>query len=422
MRLRALNIFVGDCLVGKLFQYGEMTRFQVEDSYADDFGAPVLSLSFVSSNFEQRRSLLRDVLNPKFNGKEDRLPTFFQNLLPEGLLRQHLAKLRGCDPSDHFELLAACGGDLPGNVYALPVDLNRDEVASLVTQSQDSLEMSVMASAMAEGFSLSGMQPKLSLCEDGGRYTFRGRLGSHSIIGKLPTVDYPLLPELEMLSMRLARLAGVNACDCDLVQMGSLDMGDFFPVAAGGHFLAVKRFDRGPGVRYQVEDFAQVFSVDPSDKYKQYSYLDMMRLMMGIPSLGLAAVEELLRRLLVNELLGNYDAHLKNLGLIYLDGKRPTLSPAYDIVAYSSYISGRGHALSITGSGDKHERLSPSVLRTICNELGVSEAPLRGVVRESVLMALSKWETEIVSSPLLEKQKENLLAHFRSHPLVKRFN
>ncbi len=25
---------------------------------------------------------------------------------------------RGCDPKDHFEMLAACGLDLPGNVYA----------------------------------------------------------------------------------------------------------------------------------------------------------------------------------------------------------------------------------------------------------------------------------------------------------------
>ncbi len=40
-------------------------------------------------------------LYPVFSGKAGRLPSFFQNLLQEGLLRQQLASLRGCNPDDH---------------------------------------------------------------------------------------------------------------------------------------------------------------------------------------------------------------------------------------------------------------------------------------------------------------------------------
>src|SRR5207253_7277793 len=108
------------------------------------------------------------------------------------------------------------------------------------------------------------------------------------------------------------------------------------------NFLAVTRFDRAPGVRFHVEDFAQIMDVQPEDKYT-LSYLDIAAVMLNELSLGEPAVHELLRRMAVNELLGNPDMHLKNLGVIYNDGKTPTLSPAYDIVAYSAYQRRTGH-------------------------------------------------------------------------------
>jgi serine/threonine-protein kinase HipA len=221
-----------------------------------------------------------------------------------------------------------------------------------------------------------------------------------------------------MLSMRLAQLAGIETCECELVPLELLDHEAQLAVAAGAHFLAVKRFDRGADGRVHVEDLAQVFSVDPREKYRHITYVDIMRLMLSLPSLGQAAVEELLRRLLVNELLGNYDAHLKNLGFRYHDGTTPTLSPAYDVVAYAAYLPGRGHALPILRTQDKQQLLSPRVLRTLCNELGLLEAPLRAVLRRCLAAAMTHWEPEIAASALLDQQKRNLLNHFRKHSLV----
>lgn len=48
-------------------------------------------------------------------------------------------------------------------------------------------------------------------------------------------------------------------------------------------------------------------------------------------------MRELLRRLVVNELLGNPDMHVKNKGLRYPDGVVPDFPSAYDIVAYSAF-------------------------------------------------------------------------------------
>jgi serine/threonine protein kinase HipA of HipAB toxin-antitoxin module len=39
-------------------------------------------------------------------------------------------------------------------------------------------------------------------------------------------------------------------------------------------------------------------------------------------------IPELLHRLTVNDMLGNYDAHARNFGVIYPDGHTPVLSPA----------------------------------------------------------------------------------------------
>ncbi len=49
------------------------------------------------------------------------------------------------------------------------------------------------------------------------------------------------------------------------------------------------------------------------------------------------------RRLAFNVLIGNGDARLKNWSLIYLDERRPTLSPAYDLVSTVVYGRQGGH-------------------------------------------------------------------------------
>jgi serine/threonine-protein kinase HipA len=49
-----------------------------------------------------------------------RLPPWFSNLLPEGLLREWIAADRGVSADREMELLAQVGHDLPGAVRVLP--------------------------------------------------------------------------------------------------------------------------------------------------------------------------------------------------------------------------------------------------------------------------------------------------------------
>jgi serine/threonine-protein kinase HipA len=298
--------------------------------------------------------------------------------------------------------------------------------------------MSVTAEPMEDGVSLSGVQPKVGVIYAGGHYVGRTRMQDTHIIAKLPVVDQARLPELEELSLRLAAAAGASVAEARLEPLEKLDFKHGYDLGDADrktNFLAVIRYDRASGKkRVHTEDFAQVLGVPPEQKYVGGTYLDVASVMMGFDSLGERAVHELLRRLVINEMLGNPDMHLKNIGFWYPDGKTPELPPAYDIVAYSAYNKRIGHALHILppernlkpkmsvadvqqGKAAK-PGISPAVIRKFCAELGIPEKPASKVVRETVGAAVAKWPDMIAQSLLTDQQKGRLLAHFESHALV----
>lgn len=447
MNIKALEIRLGARRIGVLFQYAVenaiiINRFVADEDFVADPDQATLSLSLKAADPAEQQLIWRDIRSALFNGTQSRdghswlLPPFFQNLLPEGVFRDQLAHLRGCAPNDHFELLAASGRDLPGNVYAMPVELSRNDLGYYVTQNADALEMTVTADPLPDGVSISGVQPKLGVIRDGDRYVGRTKDRDTHIIAKLPVIGYPLLPEVEELSLRLARAAGVNACEAYLAPLRQLAVQHHYelgPTDPDTRFLAVRRYDRHPDKRIHCEDFAQIFSIMPEDKYSlDYSCLAVAATLMSYPSLGEAAVHELLRRLVVNEMLGNPDMHLKNIGVWYPDGKTPELPPAYDIVAHAIYTPVTGHGLRLLpralearlgsrdtgGHSSRRLGLSPAVVRIFCEAIGIMEKPATKVISDSVKAAGDSWPAMIRESNLLPQQKTRLLDHFHRHPMV----
>jgi serine/threonine-protein kinase HipA len=458
MIIKALGIFIGQQRVGVLFQYAlteengrddgtVINRFVADEEFIHMVASPILSISYLADTPEEQLIFWRDVKSVPFNGRFSNknswlLPAFFQNLLPEGVFRDHVAELRECSPTDHFELLAACGKDLPGNVYAVPVELSRDEMARYVTQNQDALEMSVTAEPMEEGVSLSGVQPKLGVKKQGDRYVGRTKEHDTHIIAKLPVVGQPRLPELEHLSLQLAAASGVTVCETYLEPLEKLavqhgyDLGD---ADGATNFLAVVRYDRSPTGRTHCEDFAQILGEMPEDKYgglmrksTPQTYLGIASVLLSLESIGELGVHELLRRLAVNEMLGNPDMHLKNVGLRYPDGFMPEFPPAYDIVAYSAFQKNVGHAMLILppelmpatrrraadDEAEAKQALTPAVLRAFCSALKIPEKPAAKAITNCVKAAYEKWPKMIESAGITDQQKKRLLEHFHSHPLV----
>lgn len=208
MNIKALEIRLGSRRIGLLFQFAPdagamINRFVADEDVARDPNLPIVSLSWRAQSPQEQVVFGRDVYSQAFNGKLAKdgqswfLPAFFQNLLPEGVFRNQLAWARKCEPNDHFELLAACGKDLPGNIYALPIELSRIELGRLITQNADALEMTVTADPLEDGVSLSGFQPKLGVIKKGERFVGRTKDNDSHIIAKLPGGGHGLriLPE-----------------------------------------------------------------------------------------------------------------------------------------------------------------------------------------------------------------------------------
>ena len=429
MRYRALDVFLGPKkrLVGRLFQYGTgsgaITRLIPDKRFWADDNAPVLSQNALVDDPIERATFVAEYdRQPFFNGVGEGLPPFFKNLLPEGPLRRHLELIGKVDKGDDFGLLSVCGTDLPGAVYVQQAPLDRKSVAEVVTQGNDALEMTVTPVPLPEATSLSGVQPKLSLVQERGRYVARTKdaKGVH-IIAKLPTVEYPLLPQTEELSMRMAAACGVDVCHVELAPLENIEADQPFVLGEGKQFLAVRRFDRTATQHIHCEDFAQILGIPPEEKYTHplASYGSILNLLMLTPGLGVEPALEMVRRITVNDLLGNFDGHVKNYGLLYRDGRTPELSPAYDVVAYAAYQGGAGHALRLSPQSEKHARVTPMEVRKLCNAVpGLLEPKVNAVIRDTVNKAAKAWPDMIAESSLLPAQKERLLSHFEAAPLI----
>lgn len=90
----------------------------------------------------------------------------------------------------------------------------------------------------------------------------------------------------------------------------------------------------------------------PERKYS-LSYAQIALTLLALPKCGLPAVHELLRRIEVNELLGNAAMHLKNIGLIYRDQRSAELAPAFNVLSTHVYLGTQGHALALLDEQEK---------------------------------------------------------------------
>jgi len=425
MLVRSLRIVIDTVQVGSLFELDDgRSYFRFDDAYSvlSESGRPVLSQAFEGETEAETRSQLLDPALEETRGDGKRgLPPFFENLLPEGRLRSQLIEMAGIEEQDSLGLLAYCGSDLPGNVQAIQENLTETQLGRLLTQGHDSFEMSSAQMPAPESTSLSGVQPKVALVrEPGGRYVMRSKNHGGHFIGKLPASDFPQMPEVEHASLNLAEAAGVKTCEHELLPLTEI-AGSLHEAMRedSTRFLLVHRFDRDantPNHRLHAEDMAQVTSTLPQNKYS-LSYADLGIVILTRSVRGEDDVHELLRRLTVNELLGNPDAHLKNFGFLYRTPRSAELSPAYDIVAYSAWNGSTGHGLKL-GNGINNREISPVVVRNWANHWALPEAALSKTIADTVDAAMRTWEGVLVAATLSDQHRARIWAHVRTTKLA----
>lgn len=263
---------------------------------------------------------------------------FFDNLLPEEGMRSALAREARIDQSDAWGLLAYYGRESAGALTLLPPD-EKEPPGGLRPLSFENLEARIRAmpqrSLTADApkrMSIAGAQPKLLV-------TMRGEPPACELFepeGSEPSMQllkpdsrtdgYPHAAINEFFCMRLSRAVGLPAPPAYFVRV---------PTPC----YIVNRFDRDttiqPTRRLHVIDAAQLLNLSRNFKYDAAT---AQRLREAIESTNTRANVrlEIFRWAIFNVLVGNGDAHLKNLSF-FVTPLGYTLAPFYDIVSTVVY-------------------------------------------------------------------------------------
>jgi len=381
-KLNALSVRLHGRQIGVITRLaGDRQFFAFEQDYIDDPQRSTLSLSF-----KGRTGGLVTTLRPV----PRRVPPFFSNLLPEGHLREYLAKLAEVNTEREFFLLAVLGADLPGALVVTPLDEGKQ--FGLPQHENDDLHDNVHSREGVLRFSLAGVQLKFSAVMDasGGLTIPADGMGGAWIV-KLPSHRFPAVPENEFAMLEMARRVGIDVPENRLVSMSAIEGLPEEARAPGGNALAVRRFDRlQGGESIHMEDFAQVFGQFPDNKYKFHSYANIASVLWA--EAGDDAVWEFVRRLVFSVLIGNADMHLKNWSLLYPDRRTPQLSPGYDFVATLPYIAHDRLALSFGGSRSLSE-ITPDQMRRFADTARIPASALWRIAVETAERTVAAWKT-----------------------------
>jgi serine/threonine-protein kinase HipA len=381
-KLNALAVHLHGSRIGVINRLaGDRQIFAFEQDYIDNEERPTLGLSF-----KGRTGGLVTTSSPVLR----RVPPFFSNVLPEGHLREYLAKLAGVNPEREFFLLAVLGADLPGAIVVTPLDGDAEEDGNDDDDDDVNREYGRSHDGVLH-FSLAGVQLKFSaVMEASGGLTIRASGTGGSWIVKLPSHSFPSVPENEFVMLELARRAGIAVPDSRLVVTSEIEGLPEEARALGRNSLAVQRFDRAAGgTPVHMEDLAQVFGLYPHDKYHFRSYANIASVLWA--EAGEEAVTEFVRRLVFSVVIGNGDMHLKNWSLLYPDLRNPILSPAYDFVATLPYIPNDQLALTFGGSRSLSE-ITRDQMRRFADTARIPASPLWQIAVETAERTAVAWK------------------------------
>lgn len=331
MTTRRLQVYLNRELVGELAEHNGWWQFQYHSGWLNAPAAHPLT-----PTLPLRPQAYTD------SGNDRPVQAFFDNLLPEEQARALLAQHHRVALEDSFSLLQLIGAESAGAVTLLPPgeQLPAGDVVELtpadLSERIGKLPRAPLNSSARKRMSLAGAQHKMLVVRDpqGHLYEPVGDMPSSHILKpehSQPEI-YPFTVRNEFFVMRLAGECGLLVPKCDIA---------YLPEA----IYLVERFDRRGIFPHQVRvhtlDGCQVLGIPAAAKYRANSLSTLQQLMQHCRSKALTA-QRLYRWLVFNFLVGNGDAHLKNLSFTYsADGLE--LAPHYDLLSTVVYEEPHQH-------------------------------------------------------------------------------
>jgi serine/threonine-protein kinase HipA len=286
------------------------------------------------------------------------LHPFFQMNMPEGGLRLAIeratAKHYG---SNDLTVLALLGNNQIGSVrYALEdkelVDESEFDLSLEDLIKSDDIDLfSELLSRFALRSGVAGVQPKVLLDAkqiNNNDVESKNTYPLDSFIVKSWSEEYPELACNEFVCLSMAKEAGLTVSP--------------FYLSENSRLLITKRFDiNKAGTPIGFEDFCVLQGRSTKQKYDASleSCANTIRQFVS-PEYRKIALYDFFKLTIINIILRNGDAHLKNYGVLYENlagyklGELPkasvVFSPVFDIVSTTPYIKNDSMALSLTGS------------------------------------------------------------------------
>ncbi len=354
-----LIVYINTTKAGILERDGRLLTFSYSPDYLDLPGASPIS---------RLLPLSQTVYG------DDATRAFFSNLLPEGAVLTQVARQVGISKDNVFGLLGAIGGDCAGAISVRDSDSIPELAGGYRPVSEQELSDDLerlpshpfLAGEEGVRLSLAGAQNKLPVFFNEGNYYIPEGTSpsSHILKTAIEQLDNTVLNET--FCMTLAARVGLPVPPAQAVTIGNK------------HVFMVERYDRkriasGDTVRLHQEDFCQALSIPPELKYEKEGgpgFSDCFQLVEDWSSEPLLDASNLLNWAIYNFIIGNADAHGKNVSFLYNEGL-VRLAPFYDLISTAVYRRLDNKFAMMMGGQRDARYLPPETLVKFAAEIGI---------------------------------------------------
>lgn len=311
-----------------------------------------------------------------FSEKECR--PFFEGLLPEGDIRDEIARNLGISSRNDFALLEAMGGDCAGAIsvgtsspYSAQIEAYEEQINDdkLLEALKPLNGKPLFAGEKEVRLSIAGSQRKLPIIYRNGMFFIpHGNLPTTHIIkpeisGLEDTVDN------EFFCLSLAKKIGLNVPNFEILELdgkkyliverydrqleaerNSLTSSTFGSLQLAGPSKDTRESSSPPGgqlldpasgwlIRLHQEDLCQATGIPSENKYQRdggpgfYELFSIIRQHSSQPALD---IKNAIRVIVFNYIIGNADAHGKNFSFL-IEKNAMKLAPFYDLLSTEIY-------------------------------------------------------------------------------------
>lgn len=326
-----LRVWANARPMGWLGHEGGVYFFEYDAQWLEQHGGFVLAPGF-------------PLQKARFTGEGVR--TFFANLLPEGAALEDILNAIQSRDASPFEMVGRLGAELPGVLSVLPEGqaprierqyepLSREQLSKrLAERGEKPLLMSNPQATM----SLAGAQDKIGL-----RFDPRTERISDSV-GQSPTTHI-FKPDTRLKAFQPS---AINEYACmTLARAVKLPVPKVWLLRVPEAVYVVERYDRmtvaGNILGLHQIDGCQLLQVGSDWKYQRNAGLvSLPRLVAALRGLQVTGRDllELQRWVMFNYLIGNADAHAKNMSVL-IDDAGYRLAPFYDLLCVQAYGDNR---------------------------------------------------------------------------------